>query len=110
MSTYLLDADVLIALTVAEHEHHDRASDWLSDVPALAVCPLVEGALVRLLLRMGESATTTATLLRRVRAHPRCHFWPDDVSYRDVTLTASPDTVRSLTPTSPSSPAPTAAA
>lgn len=87
MTTYLLDANVLIALTVAEHEHHDRASDWLAGVPAFAVCPVVEGALMRFVLRMGESITTTTALLESVRAHPRCHFWPDDISYRDVALT-----------------------
>lgn len=86
MTTYLLDANVLIALSVLEHEHHGRASAWLSTVPAFAVCPVVEGALVRFVLRMGESTATTAALLGGVRAHPRCHFWPDDISYRDVDL------------------------
>ncbi len=86
MTTYLLDANVLIALSVAEHEHHDRASDWLASVAAFAVCPVVEGALVRFALRMGESTTTTAALVEQIRAHPRCQFWPDDLSYRDVDL------------------------
>ncbi|REW13854.1 VapC toxin family PIN domain ribonuclease, partial [Mycobacterium tuberculosis] len=27
--TVLLDANVLIALVVAEHVHHDAAADWL---------------------------------------------------------------------------------
>lgn len=87
MITYLLDANVLIALSVAEHEHHDRASDWLAGAAAFAVCPVVEGTLVRFLLRLGESAITTTALLERIRAHPRGRFWPDDISYRDVDLT-----------------------
>ena len=84
MTTYLLDANVLIALSVLEHEHHGRASDWLANVSSFAVCPVVEGALIRFALRIGESTATTAALLVGVRAHPRCHFWPDDISYRDV--------------------------
>jgi toxin-antitoxin system PIN domain toxin len=86
VTTYLLDANVLIALSVLEHEHHDRASDWLANVPAFALCPVVEGALVRFALRMSESTATSAALLDRVRAHPRCRFWPDDISYRDLDM------------------------
>lgn len=87
MTAHLLDANVLIALTVVEHEHHDRASDWLSAEAAFAVCPVVEGALVRFVLRVGESAATASALLREVRAHPGCRFLPDDLSYQDVDLT-----------------------
>lgn len=88
MTTYLLDANVLIALSVAEHEHHDRASEWLARAADFAVCPVVEGALVRFLLRVGESAATAAALLERIRMHPRCQFWPDDISYRDIDVTS----------------------
>lgn len=86
MSTYLLDANVLIALTVVEHEHHDRASEWLGQVEAFAVCPIVEGALVRFVVRLGESASTAIELLRGVRQHPRCQFWPAAQSYLDTDL------------------------
>lgn len=88
MTTYLLDANVLIALTVAEHEHHDRASSWLGDVDAFAVCPITEGALVRFLVRMGETSATATAVLRAVHEHPKCAFWPDSVSYSDVDLAA----------------------
>lgn len=86
MSTPLLDANVLIALTVAEHEHHDRASIWLAEVDHFAVCPIVEGALVRFLVRMGESPKTAAALLNALHRHPGCEFWPDALSYREVDL------------------------
>lgn len=86
MTTYLLDPNVLIALSVVEHEHHSRASKWLVKVEAFAVCPVVEGALVRFTLRLGESTVTARALLGGIRTHPRCHFWPDDISYRDVEL------------------------
>ncbi|XVX19627.1 TA system VapC family ribonuclease toxin [Actinomycetota bacterium] len=82
----LLDANVLMALTVAEHEHHDRAGRWLADVDAFAVSPIVQGALVRFLLRMGVDAATAQTLLAAVMAHPRCDFWPDDVCLTEADL------------------------
>lgn len=83
---YLLDANVLIALTVAEHEHHERVSAWLAGVDRVALCPVVEGALVRFLVRIGERPTVAKELLRRLHADPRCDFWPDDVSYADADL------------------------
>lgn len=81
MTTYLLDANVLIALTVADHEHHSRASAWASGITRFAVCPVVEGALVRFLVRIGEGAAVAQEVLRAVHALPDCEFWPDSVSY-----------------------------
>ena len=78
---YLLDANVLIALTVAEHEHHVRVSAWLSTVDRVALCPVVEGALVRFLVRVGESVEAAQEVLRLLHGNPRCAFWPDELSY-----------------------------
>lgn len=86
MSRYLLDANVLIALTVAEHEHHRRATAWLATVDGFAVCPVVEGALVRFLARLGERPAVAVEILRAVGTHPRGQFWPDSLSYADVEL------------------------
>lgn len=84
MTPFLLDANVLIALTVGEHEHHERATEWLTTVDRFAVCPVVEGALIRFLLRIGESMETAGAVLAGVRASERCDFWPDLISYADV--------------------------
>ncbi len=81
MTTHLLDANVLIALTVADHEHHVRASVWASGTTRFAVCPVVEGALVRFLIRMGEGALVAQQVLRAVHAMPGVDFWPDSLSY-----------------------------
>lgn len=81
MTTYLLDANVLIALTVADHEHHARASTWASGITTFAVCPVVEGALVRFLVRIGESAAVAQQVIRAVHTLPGCEFWPDSLSY-----------------------------
>lgn len=87
MTTYLLDANVLIALTISEHEHHDRVSRWLSGADAsIALCPVVEGALVRFLVRIGESAKGAVEVLRLMHADPRCEFWPDSLSYVSADL------------------------
>ncbi|MDQ3528256.1 MAG: hypothetical protein M3424_10365, partial [Actinomycetota bacterium] len=53
-AVYLLDANVLIALVVTDHEHHARAAAWMSPGRRFAVCPVTQGALVRFLLRQGE--------------------------------------------------------
>jgi uncharacterized protein len=86
VTTFLLDANVLIALTVAEHEHHEHATAWLTSIARFAVCPVVEGALIRFLLRIGESIDTASAVLAGVRATGRCEFWPDSVSYADVDI------------------------
>jgi len=84
MTAFLLDANVLIALVVAEHEHHKVSSAWLADVEGFSVCPVVEGALVRTLLRLGESGHTAQRLLAGIHQDPRCSFVPDSLSYREA--------------------------
>jgi predicted nucleic acid-binding protein len=86
VTVHLLDANVLISLTVREHEHHLRASTWVASAGAVALTPVVEGALVRFLLRVGEDGRTARALLLAARDHPRVEFWPDDLSYADVDL------------------------
>lgn len=83
---HLLDANVLIALTVEEHEHHERATTRAAGAAGLAVCPIVEGALVRFLLRLGESAATATEVVRRIHRRPSCEFWPASISYADVAM------------------------
>jgi toxin-antitoxin system PIN domain toxin len=81
VTTYLLDANVLIALTVADHEHHAPASAWAAGIDSFALCPVVEGSLVRFLVRIGESARVAQDVLRAVHALPGCEFWSDSLSY-----------------------------
>ena len=83
--TILLDANVLIALLVADHVHHEPAEAWFAaGAGAFATCPITQGSLVRLLIRDGRPAETAREVVRAVSAHPRHEFWPDDLSYSDV--------------------------
>jgi uncharacterized protein len=86
VTTYLLDANVLIALTVAEHVHHVRASAWAGTIERFAVCPVVEGALVRFLVRVGERAEAAQQVLRGLQARKGYEFWPDSLSYVQASL------------------------
>jgi toxin-antitoxin system PIN domain toxin len=85
-TTYLLDANALIALVLGDHEHHHRAAAWAATVDRIALCPIVEGALVRFLIRAGESQATAAMILAYVHGSPRCEFWADTISYTAADL------------------------
>jgi uncharacterized protein len=85
-STYLLDANAVIALVIAEHEHHERAASWSASVERIAVCPITEGALVRFLIRAGETPRTATQVLSALRQSAKIEFWPDSISYADTAL------------------------
>lgn len=83
--TALLDANVLIALIVVEHVHHDAAAQWLSVSGAgFATCPITQASLVRFLVRTGQSATAARDVVTAVENANGHEFWPDTVSFADV--------------------------
>ncbi|HZT97041.1 MAG TPA: TA system VapC family ribonuclease toxin [Chloroflexota bacterium] len=86
--TTLLDANLLIALTVGDHVHHDAAEDWAAGRAHLqfATCPITQGSLLRLLVREGQSPHAAMTVLRGLCRDPRHEFWSDDASYEDMSL------------------------
>ena len=85
--TTLLDANVLVALVVADHVHHDPAERWLSATQdSFATCPITQGSLVRLLVRHGQAAATAQSIIEGIMNDPRHEFWPDNVSFADVQL------------------------
>ncbi|MDR3068725.1 MAG: PIN domain-containing protein [Cellulomonas sp.] len=85
--TVLLDANVLVALSVDDHVHHAAVTAWLDglDEP-YATCPVVQGALVRFALREGASADEALRLLVGLHADPHHEFWPDDLPYSAVRM------------------------
>jgi predicted nucleic acid-binding protein len=79
---YLLDANLLIALTTREHLSRARAIGWfLREAPRFATCPITQGALLRFHLRETNSLQTAKTLLKQLVANPQHEFWPDDCDY-----------------------------
>ncbi|WP_322763320.1 TA system VapC family ribonuclease toxin [Frankia sp. Cr2] len=70
------------------HVHHDTAETWLAgNTDRFATCPITEGNLVRLLIRHGQSAQTATAVVSALTSDPRHEFWPDEVSYRAVSMT-----------------------
>jgi toxin-antitoxin system PIN domain toxin len=85
--TALLDANVLIALIVTEHVHHDAAAQWLSESgTGFATCPITQGSLVRFLVRTGQTAATAQDIVNAVERADRHEFWHDHVSFADVDI------------------------
>lgn len=85
--TTLLDANVLIALVITDHVHHDTAKKWLDNSDeAFATCPITEGSLLRALLRKGLAATSAQGIVTSITAMDRHEFWPDTLPYSEAWL------------------------
>lgn len=85
--TILLDANVLIAVVLEGHIHHERADRWLAEHSgSFATCSVTQGSLLRahMQLARGKSAAAAWTALRGITAHPRHEFWDDGFSYTTV--------------------------
>lgn len=87
----LLDVNVLIALFDADHQHHDRAHQWLEEnmSDGWASCPLTENGVVRILSNPRYSPQFHRPVaeivedLQSAIAQSNHEFWPDDLSLRD---------------------------
>ncbi len=84
----LLDGNVLVALVVDTHVHHAAAQTWFSASAApFATCPITQGTLLRLLMRLaGMDAGAAVRVLAALAAHPRHRFWSDAIGYAAVDL------------------------
>lgn len=79
----LPDVNVLLALALPDHVHHDRASAWWTETRGYATTPITEMGVVRLLMQpavVGAVVTYAAAVqaLRSITADPRAEFIPDD--------------------------------
>lgn len=83
---HLLDGNVLYALIDEAHVHHGPAQRWFaSDGHRFATCPITQGTLLRLLMRLGGRTLEQAlAVLSAVAAHPRHEFWPDALAYPGI--------------------------
>jgi len=85
---YLLDANVLIALSCPDHADWRRSTTWINGVSSFALCPITEGALVRFLVRVGQKVPVVQAQLQAIAKHPGYEFWPNDLSYAQADLSA----------------------
>lgn len=86
--TVLLDTNVLIALIIREHVHHEFADQWLARLDdRFATCPITEGGFIRMALRQGQSSETAAAFLSAVADDPHHEFWSDHLPFKDMVMT-----------------------
>lgn len=82
MTTALADGNLLVALTVEDHVHHEVALGWFAQTePDLATCPITEGTLLRVLIRSGVRTLDACAVLDGLRSQPWHRFWPDAIPY-----------------------------
>lgn len=85
MSAYLLDVNVLIALTWPTHVHHASARQWFERKAAAgwATCPVTQLGFVRVssnpgIIRDAVAPREAIAMLERLVALPGHRFWPDE--------------------------------
>jgi uncharacterized protein len=75
----LLDGNVLYALIDEAHVHHAAARRWFAALDGdFATCPITQGTLLRLTLRLGGQGLEHAlAVLQALTGNARHRFWPD---------------------------------
>lgn len=84
-AVHVPDVNVLVARLLVDHVHHEVVSRWWSGVDRIALTPITESGLVRLLLNPAVVLRTTATAsvlsaVDRLRSSHRVEFRMDDTS------------------------------
>lgn len=89
--TWLLDGNVLIAMTLEGQFHHQRVHSWLATIrdDHFATCSVTEGTLLRLHMMHAndKSASAAWKVLSDLHAHPKHVFWPENFSYTEISPT-----------------------
>lgn len=85
---WLLDGNVLLALQVDSHIHHDRAHRWFGQLKRdrFATCAITQGTLIRMHMRTAADTSSVAAwaALQQITDHPKHEWWGDNLSYLDV--------------------------
>jgi uncharacterized protein len=86
LNSYLLDVNVLVALTWPTHVHHEIARRWFERKAASgwATCPITQLGFVRVssnpkVIRDAVTPTDALAMLERLMALPGHRFWPDEI-------------------------------
>jgi toxin-antitoxin system PIN domain toxin len=86
--TWLLDGNVLVALRIDSHVHHDRVHRWFGRLKRdrFATCVLTQGTLLRVHMKTAadRSAAAAWQALREVAAHPKHEWWGHPLSFLTV--------------------------
>jgi len=91
MTTYLLDVNLLLALSDPMHIHHESAHRWFAEKghQAWATCPLTENGFIRIAShpnypnRPGDVPAVLAILRQFCEAQGH-HFWTEDISILQI--------------------------
>lgn len=86
-STWLLDGNVLVALGIQEHVHHEQALSWFDQQAApFATCNTTQGTFLRVFMIHAPhpNATIAWNALKHICSHPDHRFWDDSFSYLDI--------------------------
>lgn len=93
-SAFLLDVNVLVAMSWPAHVAHEKVQQWFSRNAreAWATCPFTQTAFVRIISNpaFSPNALTTADafqLLGSNLKHPGHKFWPDNIGLLEATRT-----------------------
>lgn len=86
--TWLLDGNLLVALVLDSHIHHERAHRWFSKLKkeSFATCATTQGTLLRMHMKFAaqHDSESAWSAIRQVATHPLHVWWGDDLSYLDV--------------------------
>jgi uncharacterized protein len=86
--TWLLDGNVVVALVVDSHIHHDRAHDWFASLrrDRFATCILTQGTLLRVHMKtaVDGSATAAWAALKNLASHPYHEWWGESLDFLEV--------------------------
>lgn len=86
--TWLLDGNVLVALQIDSHVHHDRVHGWFGSLKRdhFATCVVTQGTLLRVHMKTAadSSAASAWQALREVASHPKHEWWGDSLSFLTV--------------------------
>jgi toxin-antitoxin system PIN domain toxin len=87
VTRYLLDINLLIALTWPQHVHHAQAHAWFGATGnrAWATCPITQLGFVRIssnpkIIEHAVTPRQAVAMLERILAVPGHEFWPDQVA------------------------------
>jgi uncharacterized protein len=86
---YLLDVNVLVALTTRIHEHHAAAREWFHAAPDLkwALCAFTEAGLLRTLSAPHTAQITMAeanAVLADLKRHPGYRYQPITADWHEL--------------------------